>query len=93
MPKIGAMLGGDHTRKNAQTAGGDDVVMIAFAKFYRPQFRNAQPAARCAVVGRELFHLNDAVREAKHVRVDHRLLAHLIVKQKNGALEFSRTAV
>ena len=48
----------------------------------------AQPAARCSVVGRELFHFNDAVREAEHVQVDHPCLVHLIVKQKNGALEF-----
>ena len=36
VPKIGTMLSGDHTRKNAQTTGGDDVVMIAFSKFYGP---------------------------------------------------------
>jgi hypothetical protein len=28
------------------------------------------------------------MREAEHVRVDHPCLGHLIVKQKNGALEF-----
>src|SRR5207248_8338020 len=83
------MLGGDYARKNAQTAGGNDVIMIAFAEFHAPQFQNAQSAARTAVVGRELFHFNDAVCEAEHVRVGHHsTFVHLIVKQKNSGLEF-----
>src|SRR5207253_5461023 len=86
--KPGMMLGRDHARKNAQTAGGNDVVMIAFAEFHGPQFRNPQPAARCAVAGREMFNINDAVREAEYVGVEYRSrLLVLIVAEKNRALE------
>jgi hypothetical protein len=59
------MLCPDDTRKDAQAAGFNYIIVISSRSLTPASLGHPPPA----VIGRELFHLKDAMPQAEHMRI------------------------
>src|SRR5437762_3857731 len=85
--KIAAVLRGDQSWKDADTAPADGIVMVAFAKLDATQLQNADAPTGGPVLGGKLFHFDYAMRKAQDVRVAAASAIDFIVEEQDGAVE------
>lgn len=89
------MIGSDNPGKYPQPALLNAVIVVAFAKPHTPHLQHTQSPAGSTVVRRELFHFDDAMREAEHVRIsaDSAIVHPVIQQQRAVVLYFTNSCL